>query len=73
MDEARDQAAVHTTLLCAGCGEVIGVYEPLVHVIAGVAHKTSRAADPQLAQTQADACYHLACRDLGGADLVTDG
>lgn len=71
MDEVREKR-VHMTLLCAGCGEVIGVYEPLVHVIAGVAHKTSRAADPQLARCDSAACYHLACRDLGGADLVAE-
>jgi hypothetical protein len=73
MDSVREQSLVDATLLCADCGQVIGVYEPLVHVIAGIAHKTSRAADPHLARSQADACYHLACRDLGSADLVTDG
>lgn len=50
---------------------MIGVYEPLVHAIAGIAHKTSRAADPHLGQSQADVCYHLACSDIGGADLAT--
>lgn len=62
---------VQSALVCAACGQVIGVYEPLVHVIAGVAHKTSRAADPHLAQSQSDACYHLACRGVGDADLAT--
>jgi hypothetical protein len=70
MEDVREQPSVRATLLCAACGQVIGVYEPLVHVIDGVAHKTSRAADPHLAQSQTDAVYHLACRDLGGADLV---
>ena len=70
MEDAREEPQVHAALLCARCGQVIGVYEPLVHVIDGVAHKTSRAAEPQLAQGRADAFYHLACRDLGGADLV---
>jgi hypothetical protein len=70
MEDVRYESAVRTTLLCAACGTVIGVYEPIVHVIDGVAHKTSRAADPQLAQGQTDTFYHLACRDLGGADLV---
>ena len=75
MDSVREQPLVDATLMCAQCGQVIGVYEPLVHVIAGVAHKTSRAADPGLARSQADACYHhacyhLACADVGGTDLV---
>jgi hypothetical protein len=70
MQDVRDDPAVRTTLLCAACRQVIGVYEPLVHVIDGVAHKTSRAADPRLGQGSADAFFHLACRDLGGADLV---
>jgi hypothetical protein len=70
MEDVRDESAVRTIPLCAACGKVIGVYEPLVHVIDGVAHKTSRAADPQLGQGQTLNFYHLACRDLGGADLV---
>lgn len=61
---------ISTTLRCASCGQVIGVYEPLVHVVDGVAHKTSRAADPHLAHRQADAFYHGACHVPGGADLV---
>jgi len=72
MDDVRQESAVHAKLLhCAGCGQVIGVYEPLVHIIAGVAHKTSRAADPHVGQSGAGACYHLACRGIGGADLTT--
>lgn len=71
MDDVREKSVVNESLLCSGCGQVIGVYEPLVHVIAGVAHKTSRAADPHLAQSQADSCYHLACRGTCGADLAT--
>jgi hypothetical protein len=70
MEDASHEPEVQPVPLCAACGEVIGVYEPLVHVINGVARKTSRAAEPQLARGQADAVYHLACRDLGGADLV---
>ncbi len=73
MEDAREEPEVRSAPLCAACGDVIGVYEPLVHVIDGVAHKTSRAAEPQLAQGQGDVLYHLACRDLGGADLVAAG
>jgi len=67
MEDASHEPEVQSVPLCAACGEVIGVYEPLVHVINGVARRTSRAAEPQLARSQADAVYHLACRDLGGA------
>jgi hypothetical protein len=70
MEDASHEPEVQSVPHCAACGQVIGVYEPLVHVINGVARKTSRAAEPQLARSQADAFYHLACRDLGGADLV---
>jgi len=70
MEDASQEPEVQSAPLCAACGQVIGVYEPLVHVIDGVAHKTSRAAEPQLVQNQVDALYHLACRDLGGAELV---
>ena len=70
MEDASHEPEVQSVPLCAACRQVIGVYEPLVHVINGVARRTSRAAEPQLARSQADAVYHLACRDLGGADLV---
>lgn len=59
------------TLRCASCGGVIGVYEPLVQVVDGIARKTSRAADPHLARAQADACYHLACREKDTAQAVS--
>jgi hypothetical protein len=67
------QAGRVRALRCAGCGEVIGVYEPLVHVVDGIAHRTSRAADPQLAATQPDACYHLACSEAGGDEVISVG
>jgi hypothetical protein len=58
-------------LRCASCGEVIGVYEPLVHVVAGIAQRTSRAADPQLAGSEAGACYHVSCSDLDTTDVIS--
>jgi hypothetical protein len=45
---------------CVRCGDVIGVYEWLVHVIEGAPRKTSRAAEPQLVSS-CGACYHLGC------------
>jgi hypothetical protein len=70
MESAREQPTPDATLTCPGCGQLIGVYEPIVHVVAGIAHKTSRAADPHLAQSRTGACYHLACWELGDTDLV---
>lgn len=35
---------------CAHCGEVIGVYEPIIVVQSGDARETSRAAEPELAR-----------------------
>ena len=37
-------------VLCAACGDVIGVYEPMIVITAGGARKTSRAREPQLTQ-----------------------
>ncbi len=45
---------------CGICGEIMGVYEPLVCVINGVPRETSRAGDPLLARS-AEVCYHAAC------------
>jgi hypothetical protein len=60
----REPAVGSEAVRCAGCGEIIGVYEPLVHVVDGVAHRTSRAADPGLVSAPAARLYHLACSDL---------
>ena len=47
---------------------MIGVYEPLVLLTEGLAHRTSRAEDPQLGAVAADACFHVACYALKTAD-----
>jgi hypothetical protein len=49
-------------LHCAHCGEVIGVYEPLVALASGRARETSVAAEALLADGRAD-YYHSACYD----------
>ena len=59
----RDLAG-DATLRCAKCEEIIGVYEPLVHVFGGIAHRTSRAAEPEI--VHARPVYHAACWDLDG-------
>jgi hypothetical protein len=56
---------------CPHCGEVIGVYEPLVVVIDGVPRETSRAAEPEVSATAGRAIYHSACHEsLDGDGLA---
>lgn len=45
---------------CARCGDVIGVYEPLVHVREALVRRTSRAAEPQIVSASG-AVYHEDC------------
>ena len=47
-------------LRCVHCDEAIGVYEPLIVVVAGEARETSRAAEPDLLLESAEH-YHRAC------------
>lgn len=48
------------SLRCWHCEEVIGVYEPMVVFSDGEAHKTSKAADPDIGE-HGDECYHSSC------------
>lgn len=61
MDIERE-APVDDRLRCNFCGDVIGVYEPLMHVFGGTTRPTSRAADPGLSLAAGEH-YHLACYD----------
>jgi hypothetical protein len=45
---------------CKHCGDLIGVYEPLVVCTKDLARTTSRAAEPDLEATGATH-YHRAC------------
>jgi hypothetical protein len=67
MDAMEREAA---PLRCAGCGGVIGVYEPIVHVVGGIANKTSRAAEPALRHAEPGSLFHLACSDLEPTAVV---
>lgn len=49
-------------LRCVHCGDVIGVYEPLIAVARGRARETSVAAEALSADSDAD-CFHRACYD----------
>ena len=44
---------------CPVCDDIIGVYEPLVHIGDEFATRTSRAADPEICST--GRCFHLDC------------
>ena len=65
MGATERERAGPSVVRCARCGEVIGVYEPLVHVLDGIADTTSRAASPEIAHTRG-AVYHAACHGLDG-------
>ncbi|HUB73973.1 MAG TPA: hypothetical protein VL979_08060 [Solirubrobacteraceae bacterium] len=58
MSVSDEQKAVR----CGGCGEPIGVYEPMVVLAAGSARETSRAREP-CAHEHAEACFHHDCYD----------
>ena len=45
---------------CVHCGDVIGVYEPLVACVGDEARETSRAAEPDVADHGAE-LYHRDC------------
>lgn len=45
---------------CKRCGEVVGVYEPMIVVADGDAHRTSLAASGRAAVEAAE-CYYAAC------------
>jgi hypothetical protein len=47
------------------CGDVVGVYEPVVHLFGGFAWGTSRAAEPGVA-TAGGELYHAACYERLG-------
>jgi hypothetical protein len=49
-------------LRCRRCGDVIGVYEPLLVVLDGQATLTSRAADPDVAARGTH--FHRECYPL---------
>jgi hypothetical protein len=45
---------------CSVCGDRIGVYEPAVFLVGGAAHRTSRAAEPELTAAP-EAVFHDDC------------
>jgi hypothetical protein len=61
---AAEIEPAHALPMCARCGDVIGVYDPLVHVSGERARRTSRAAEPEILNVAGriyhEECYHLA-------------
>jgi hypothetical protein len=54
---------------CRYCGDVIGVYEPLVVRTDAGNRQTSLAADPELFATDA-ACFHRYCFELTSIEAM---
>lgn len=58
---AVESSSSASPLRCEHCGDVIGVYEPLVELNDGTARETSRAAEPRLAHSPRGSHYHADC------------
>ena len=52
---------------CVACVDVIGVYEPLVHVLGDLIWRTSRAAEPGVV-CAGGKLYHADCYERIGQD-----
>jgi hypothetical protein len=51
--------------VCARCGELLGVYEPLIVIDGSGVRRTSLAAEPELAiRHGGNGCLHAACAPL---------
>lgn len=59
---------VSEVLRCRRCGDVIGVYEPLIRVTEGRLLESSRAVAPELSDDDAEH-YHRACFERLGTVL----
>lgn len=68
MEPSSDQPLAAPFPRCGACRDVIGVYEPMVHVFDGLARQTSLAAEPQI-ECSGDGCYHLGCYGALGDGL----
>jgi hypothetical protein len=55
------------TWRCEHCAGVIGVYEPMVFVLDGEGHETSRAAIKDNHVSERARLYHRACYELCSA------
>lgn len=64
--------AIDQTSRCSRCGDVIGVYEPLVIVEGGGPRESSLAAEPALADASAK-LYHQGCHAASAEQLERTG
>jgi hypothetical protein len=58
--EKFQNALVDQALRCSRCGDVIGIYEPIIVVEAHEHRQTSAAAEPQVSRHRGEH-YHRAC------------
>jgi hypothetical protein len=71
-ESSESPASIPQPPRCVVCHDVIGVYEPLVHVFGGLAWRTSRAAEPSVG-TAGGELYHGACYERIGQDTARTG
>jgi hypothetical protein len=60
---ASQASSSPATTKCRRCGDVIGVYEPMIVIADGQARKTARAAEKESVSPDGK-CYHDACHAL---------
>lgn len=68
MEPSADQPFAAGFPRCEACRDVIGVYEPLIHVFDGLPRQTSLAAEPRI-DCSGPECYHLGCYQAPGDGL----
>jgi hypothetical protein len=68
----REPPPASQLLRCNQCGEVIGVYEPLVRLLDGRAHASSRALEPASSDRGGEH-YHRACYERLGEERQLAG
>jgi hypothetical protein len=49
---------------CAHCGGLIGLHEPAIRVVGGIASSTSRALEPEQSADPPGVLYHAVCYEL---------
>lgn len=64
---------MHDPWRCQQCADVIGVYEPMVLVLDGQAHETSRAAIKDRIVGEQARRYHRECYELCSAASKENG
>jgi hypothetical protein len=55
---------------CRRCGDVIGVYEPMIRVVSGHAVRTSWAAQDEMLENADGEAFHVDCYDHGASPVT---